>query len=102
MKLLRYGSRGHEKPGIMVAGGEIRDLSEIIPDLAEESLLPESMEKLRNADISRLPVVAGQPRIGPCVGNVGKFVCIGLNYSDHAKEAGMAMQIGRASCRERV
>jgi 2-keto-4-pentenoate hydratase/2-oxohepta-3-ene-1,7-dioic acid hydratase in catechol pathway len=73
------------------SNGEIRDLSGIIPDLAGQSLLPEALEKLRNTDISRLPKVAGQPRIGPCVGSVGKFVCIGLNYSDHAKEAGMAV-----------
>jgi 2-keto-4-pentenoate hydratase/2-oxohepta-3-ene-1,7-dioic acid hydratase in catechol pathway len=91
MKLLRYGSPGQEKPGILSSNGEIRDLSGIIPDLAGQSLLPEALEKLRNTDISRLPKVAGQPRIGPCVGSVGKFVCIGLNYSDHAKEAGMAV-----------
>ena len=91
MKLLRYGSPGQEKPGILSSNGEIRDLSGIIPDLAGQSLLPEALEKLRNTDISRLPKVAGQPRLGPCVGSVGKFVCIGLNYSDHAKEAGMAV-----------
>jgi 2-keto-4-pentenoate hydratase/2-oxohepta-3-ene-1,7-dioic acid hydratase in catechol pathway len=91
MKLLRYGSPGQEKPGILSSNGEIRDLSGIIPDLAGQSLLPEALEKLRNTDISRLPKVAGQPRIGPCVGSVGKLVCIGLNYSDHAKEAGMAV-----------
>ena len=91
MKLLRYGSPGQEKPGILSSNGEIRDLSGIIPDLAGQSLLPEALEKLRNTDISRLPKIAGQPRIGPCVGSVGKFVCIGLNYSDHAKEAGMAV-----------
>src|ERR1700691_4774349 len=91
MKLLRYGSPGEEKPGVLDAEGKIRDLSGIIPDLAGESLFPESMEKLRNRDLSLLPKVAGQPRIGPCVGSVGKFVCIGLNYSDHAAEAGMAV-----------
>src|SRR5450755_3722368 len=91
MKLLRYGSLGHEKPGLLAADGEMRDLSAIIPDLAGEALLPESIEKLGNADISRLPIVRGRPRIGPCVGSVGKFVCIGLNYSDHAADAGMAM-----------
>ena len=89
MKLLRYGLPGQEKPGILVGDGEIRDLSGIIPDLAGQSLLPESIEKVRNTDISRLPKVAGQPRLGPSVGSVGKFVCIGLNYSDHAAEAGM-------------
>ena len=91
MKLLRYGPPGQEKPGILIADGEIRDLSGTITDLAGESLLPESIETLRKADISLLPIVPKQPRIGPCVGRVGKFVCIGLNYSDHAKESGMPL-----------
>jgi 2-keto-4-pentenoate hydratase/2-oxohepta-3-ene-1,7-dioic acid hydratase in catechol pathway len=93
MKLLRYGSQGQEKPGILDGHGEIRDLSGIIPDLAGESLLPASIEKVRNTDIARLPKVAGRPRIGPCVGGVGKFICIGLNYSDHAAESGMAVPV---------
>jgi 2-keto-4-pentenoate hydratase/2-oxohepta-3-ene-1,7-dioic acid hydratase in catechol pathway len=93
MKLLRYGSQGQEKPGILGADGEIRNLSGIIPDLAGESLLPASIEKVRNTDIARLPRVAGRPRIGPCVGGVGKFICIGLNYSDHAAESGMAVPV---------
>jgi 2,4-diketo-3-deoxy-L-fuconate hydrolase len=93
MKLLRYGSQGQEKPGILGADGEIRDLTGIISDLAGESLLPASIEKVRNTDISLLPRVAGRPRIGPCVGGVGKFVCIGLNYSDHAAESGMAVPV---------
>ena len=91
MKLLRYGPRGHEKPGILASDGEIRDLSGIVPDLAGSALFPESIEKLRNSDISGLPKVTGQPRLGPCVGAVGKFICIGLNYSDHAAESGMAV-----------
>jgi 2-keto-4-pentenoate hydratase/2-oxohepta-3-ene-1,7-dioic acid hydratase in catechol pathway len=91
MKLLRYGVTGQEKPGILAADGEIHDLSAIVPDLAGESLLPAAIEKLRNTDISALPIVAGRPRIGPCVGSVGKFICIGLNYSDHAAEARMAL-----------
>ncbi|MGA7292431.1 MAG: fumarylacetoacetate hydrolase family protein [Terriglobales bacterium] len=89
MKLLRYGSPGQEKPGVLAEDGEIRDLSEIISDVAGESLLPSSIEQIRRTDISRLPKVAGRPRLGPCVGGVGKFICIGLNYSDHAAEAGM-------------
>ena len=93
MKLLRYGLPGREKPGIVSSDGKIRDLSEIIPDLAGDSLLPEAIEKLRNTDISLLPKVAGQPRIGPCVGSVGKFICIGLNYSDHAAESGMVVPV---------
>jgi 2,4-didehydro-3-deoxy-L-rhamnonate hydrolase len=93
MKLLRYGSQGQEKPGLLAADGEIRDLSVIIPDLAGESLLPESIEKVRNTNIALLPRVTGRPRIGPCVGGVGKFICIGLNYSDHAAESGMAVPV---------
>ena len=77
MKLLRYGSQGQEKPGLLAADGEIRDLSGIIPDLAGEALLPGSLEKVRNTDISLLPRVADHLRIGPCAGGVGKFVCIG-------------------------
>ena len=93
MKLLRYGSQGQEKPGLLAADGEIRDLSVIIPDLAGESLLPESIEKVRNTNTALLPRATGRPRIGPCVGGVGKFICIGLNYSDHAAESGMAVPV---------
>lgn len=89
MKLLRYGAPGKEKPGILHEDGAIRDLSAVVPDHAGEFLLPESLDKLRKVDLSSLPKVTGDPRIGPCVGRVGKFVCIGLNYSDHAKESGM-------------
>ena len=91
MKLLRYGSLGLEKPGILDSQGQIRDLSRVVPDIAGQSLTPESIERLRNFNIMALPVVTGQPRIGPCVGQVGKFICIGLNYSDHAAETGMAI-----------
>jgi 2,4-didehydro-3-deoxy-L-rhamnonate hydrolase len=91
MKLLRYGLPGEEKPGVLATDGTIRDLSNLIPDLAGLALLPDSLEKLRQADISGLPRVPGKPRLGPCVGGVGKFICIGLNYSDHAAESGMAV-----------
>ena len=91
MKLLRYGLPGQEKPGVLAADGTIRDLSNLIPDLSGPSLLPDSIEKLRQADASRLPLVEGKPRLGPCVSGVGKFICIGLNYSDHAAESGMAV-----------
>jgi len=91
MKLLRYGLPGEEKPGVLATDGTIRDLSNLIPDLAGPALLPDSLEKLRQADISDLPRVPGKPRLGPCVGGVGKFICIGLNYSDHAAESGMAV-----------
>jgi 2-keto-4-pentenoate hydratase/2-oxohepta-3-ene-1,7-dioic acid hydratase in catechol pathway len=93
MKLLRYGSPGQEKPGMLAADGQIYDLSGIVPDLAGESLLPEPINRLRNTDLSLLPVVQGQHRIGPCVGSLGKFICIGLNYWDHAKESGMALPV---------
>jgi 2-keto-4-pentenoate hydratase/2-oxohepta-3-ene-1,7-dioic acid hydratase in catechol pathway len=91
MKLIRYGNANSERPGILDANGAIRDLSTIITDIAGQALLPESLEKLRGLDLETLPVVEGAPRIGPCVGSVGKFICIGLNYSDHAAESGMAV-----------
>ncbi len=91
MKLLRYGPPGQEKPGLLDQNGDIRDLSTIVPDLAGEALSPSGLERLRSIDPSTLPRVEGNPRIGPCVGQVGKFICIGLNYSDHAAESGMAV-----------
>ncbi len=91
MKLLRYGPAGREKPGLLDGGGLIRDLSAIIPDIAGDALLPDSIERLRGIEVEGLPLVEGEPRIGACVGRVGKFVCIGLNYSDHAAESGMAV-----------
>ena len=91
MKLLRYGPPGEEKPGILDGGGAIRDLSGHVGDITGETIGAESLARLREIDPASLPAVAGRPRIGPCVGNVGKFVAIGLNYSDHAKEAGMAI-----------
>jgi 2-keto-4-pentenoate hydratase/2-oxohepta-3-ene-1,7-dioic acid hydratase in catechol pathway len=91
MKLLRYGPQGAEKPGLLDASGVIRDLSGIIADLAGDALLPASIDRLRQIDPSTLPAVAGTPRLGPCVGGVGKFICVGLNYSDHAAESNMAV-----------
>ena len=91
MKLLRYGPVGQERPGMLDADGRLRDLSGVVPDLAGESLTPVSLERLRALDPASLPPVDGQPRIGPCVGRVGKFLCIGLNYADHAKESGAAV-----------
>lgn len=93
MKLLRFGLSGHEKPGILDSNGDIRDLSGVIPDLAGNALEPESLDRLRSIDTSSLPAVNGGARIGPCVGGVGKFICIGLNYSDHAAESGMAVPV---------
>jgi len=89
MKLLRYGQAGREKPGLLDANGSIRDLSGVIPDVGGDTLLPDSLARLRQLDTSTLPKVEGTPRIGPCVAGVGKFVCVGLNYSDHAAESGM-------------
>jgi 2-keto-4-pentenoate hydratase/2-oxohepta-3-ene-1,7-dioic acid hydratase in catechol pathway len=91
MKLLRYGSPGQEKPAILAGDGKIRDLSGHITDVGGKFLLPDALEKLLTLNASQLPIVQGEPRIGPCVDGVGKFICIGLNYSDHAKEAGMAL-----------
>lgn len=93
MKLLRYGPKGQEKPGLLDAQGQVRDLSGVIEDIGGAALLPENLAHLRALDINRLPVVDGTPqaglRLGPCVANVGKFICIGLNYADHAAESGL-------------
>ncbi|WP_206996140.1 ureidoglycolate lyase [Trinickia mobilis] len=89
MKLLRYGPKGQEKPGLLDADGKIRDLSGVVRDIAGEVLTDAGLAKLRGADPKSLPLVAGNPRIGPCVGNVGKLVCIGLNYADHAAESNL-------------
>jgi ureidoglycolate lyase len=88
MKLLRYGPRGQEKPGMLDRDGQIRDLSGVVRDIGPEALAPASLDKLRQINPASLPVVSGNPRLGPCVGNVSKLVCVGLNYQDHAKEAG--------------
>src|SRR6476659_5290786 len=89
MKLIRYGNPGAEKPGLLDSNGAIRDLSGVVSDIAGDTLLPDSLAKLRTLDPASLPKVNGTPRTGPCVGQVGKFICIGLNYSDHAAESGM-------------
>lgn len=95
MKLLRYGAPGQERPGLLDSAGRVRDLSAHIGDLAGEALLPEALVKIAALDPDSLPLVDGTPqqdlRLGPCVGNVGKFICIGLNYADHAAESGMAI-----------
>src|ERR1700676_1465378 len=89
MKLVRYGAAGREKPGILAADGRIHDLSGLIPDLAGDALSPKSLAKLAKVKADKLPLVRGTPRIGPCVGKVGNFIAIGLNYADHAAEAGL-------------
>ena len=88
MKLLRFGASGQEKPGILDSQGKVRDLSGVIDDIAGDLLSDEALQTLRDKDISALPEVAPDVRLGPCVGRVGKFICIGLNYSDHAAETG--------------
>lgn len=89
MKLLRYGKSGFEKPGILDNEGNIRDLSSIISDVDGANISDESIQKIKEIELASLPLVNESERIGPCVGKVGKFICIGLNYADHAAEAGM-------------
>lgn len=88
MKLLRYGPKGEEKPGMLDSEGNIRDLSGRISDISSETLSAETLLSLKGIDPALLPVVDGNPRIGACVNKIGKFICIGLNYSDHAAETG--------------
>jgi 2-keto-4-pentenoate hydratase/2-oxohepta-3-ene-1,7-dioic acid hydratase in catechol pathway len=89
MKLVRYGPAGREKPGIVDSEGKIRDLSRIVDDIDGAMLASGGLAEIKKANINRLKVVPGKPRLGPCVGNVRNFIAIGLNYSDHAAEAGM-------------
>jgi 2-keto-4-pentenoate hydratase/2-oxohepta-3-ene-1,7-dioic acid hydratase in catechol pathway len=89
MKLLRFGAAGAERPGMLDAEGRIRDLSGVVADIAGAALTPDGLARLAAIDPATLPLIEGTPRIGPCVGAVGKFVCIGLNYSDHAAESGL-------------
>jgi 2-keto-4-pentenoate hydratase/2-oxohepta-3-ene-1,7-dioic acid hydratase in catechol pathway len=89
MKLLRYGPPGQEKPGLLDGTGKIRDLSGVVGDIAGDALTPAGLSKLSALDVSKLPVVTDGVRLGACVGKVGKFVCIGLNFKDHAKESNL-------------
>ena len=89
MKLLRYGQKGQEKPGILDANGNLRDLSEHLDDINPDAISPASLERLRAIDTAILPLVTDDFRLAPCITGTGKFMCIGLNYSDHAAEAGM-------------
>jgi 2-keto-4-pentenoate hydratase/2-oxohepta-3-ene-1,7-dioic acid hydratase in catechol pathway len=89
MKLVRYGAAGREKPGMIDGDGRIRDLSGVIPDLAGATLSAKSLAKLAKIKPATLPPVRGNPRLGPCVGRVGNYIAIGLNYADHAAEAGL-------------
>ncbi len=89
MKLLRIGPKGQEKPAVLDQNNNVRDLSGVVHDIAGEVLSDEGLAKLRAFDLTSLPKLEADARIGPCVGSIGKFICIGLNYSDHAAEAGM-------------
>lgn len=89
MKLLRYGPAGQERPGMLDAQGQIRDVSAHVPDWTGEQLAPEVLQRIAALTIESLPIVNGTPRIGPCVGHVGKLICTGLNYADHAAESNM-------------
>jgi 2-keto-4-pentenoate hydratase/2-oxohepta-3-ene-1,7-dioic acid hydratase in catechol pathway len=89
MKLVRYGQPGKEKPGLIDADGKIRDLSGVVPDLSGEYLTQKFIDKIKRTRSSNLPLVRGKPRLGACVGKPGNFIGVGLNYSDHAAEAGL-------------
>jgi 2-keto-4-pentenoate hydratase/2-oxohepta-3-ene-1,7-dioic acid hydratase in catechol pathway len=89
MKLLRYGGRGNERPGILDQDGHIRDLSSLVRDIDGETLSDETLAWLQTQDFSSLPIVPNNTRLGPCVGSVGNIICIGLNYEDHAREANL-------------
>src|SRR2546421_6247113 len=88
MKLVRFGPAGREKPGIIDSEGRIRDLSGVVDDIAGENLGPKGLAKIAKAKPDKLPLVKGTPRLGPCVGKTGNYIAIGLNYADHAAEAG--------------
>jgi len=88
MKLLRFGPAGQERPGMLDADGNIRDLSAILSDINGATIAPAGLAKLASIDPATLPIIHGEPRLGPCVAQVSKFVCVGLNYSDHAAETG--------------
>jgi 2-keto-4-pentenoate hydratase/2-oxohepta-3-ene-1,7-dioic acid hydratase in catechol pathway len=89
MKFLRFGPEGQEKPGVLDQDGVIRDLSAVVDDIGGAAIGRESLERLKGLDLSKLPAVEGNPRLGPCVAGTGKLICIGLNYADHAAESGM-------------
>lgn len=91
MKLLRLGEPGRERPAALHADGTYRDLGGLIEDLSGDALTPEGLGRLRGVDLATLPVIPSGSRIGPCVGRVGKFICVGLNYADHAAETGAAV-----------
>src|SRR6202000_90321 len=88
MKLVRFGQAGSERPGIVDSEGTVRDLTRIVTDIDAAILAPQELDRLRTVDLKTLPPVPGAVRLGACVARPGKFICIGLNYADHAKETG--------------
>ncbi|HTJ56512.1 MAG TPA: fumarylacetoacetate hydrolase family protein, partial [Devosiaceae bacterium] len=88
MKLMRLGAKGAEKPALLAEDGTYRDLSSVVPDIAGTALTPDGIAKIRATDWKALPIIDKSTRIGPSVGAVGKFICVGLNYADHAAETG--------------
>ena len=93
MKLVRYGRAGAEKPGLVGAEGTLRDLSRVVPDVTPALLTPAGLARLRRLQVARLPVVRGRPRLGCPLAGIGKMVCIGLNYTDHAEEVGLPLPV---------
>ena len=93
MKLLRHGPRGAEKPGLLHTDGTIRDLTGLVPDIGGAVISDTGLAMLRAVDAGTLPVVDGGTRLGACVAGTGKFICIGLNYADHAAESGMTVPL---------
>ena len=91
MKLVRFGPAGKEKPGIIDKNGKIRDLSKVVKDIDGDALSSAGLAKIKKANIDKLPLVKGNPRLGPCVARPSNFIAIGLNYADHAAEAGMKL-----------
>jgi 2,4-diketo-3-deoxy-L-fuconate hydrolase len=91
MKLVRYGRAGAEKPGLIGRDGALRDLSRVVKDITPEALSPAGLKRLRAVKTDRLPVIRGRPRLGCPLSGIGKMVCIGLNYTDHAQEVGLAL-----------
>ena len=89
MKLVRYGRAGSEKPGLIDSDGTLHDLSRVVKDITPEALSAAGLKRLRGVNVGRLPVVGGRPRLGPPLAGIGKMVCIGLNYTDHAREVGL-------------
>ena len=99
MKLARHGPQGQERPALVDRDGQLRDLTAHVADICGDTIAPDSLAALAALDPASLPLVEGEPRLGPCVGAIGKFLCIGLNYSDHAAETGAVVPPSRCCSR---